>query len=326
MLKLFRAYVALIAMAFFSTVLSPAWAQDFPNKPIHLVVPFGPGGATDIVGRVLAEKMSDILKQPVIVENRSGAGGLVGTTHVMRSEPDGHTLLMATIGFGANPALFGDRLPFDPVKDFTPVSMLVNVPTVLVVHPSVPARSAKELVELAMKEPGTLNFGSAGYGTVNHLAGEMMKFMADIDMVHIPYRSGSASSTAVVAGEISMLFATTPTALPFIASDRLIPLAASGVNPLAQLPDVPLLQETIPGFNVVEWQGVVGPAGIPRPVVDKLNAAIVEALHDPAVTKRLIELGTEVVASSPEELAAHVKSEVDRWNEVSARTGMTAKD
>jgi len=326
MLKLLRAYVALIAMAFFSTVLSPAWAQDFPNKPIHLVVPFGPGGATDIVGRVLAEKMSDILKQPVIVENRSGAGGLVGTTHVMRSEPDGHTLLMATIGFGANPALFGDRLPFDPVKDFTPVSMLVNVPTVLVVHPSVPARSAKELVELAMKEPGTLNFGSAGYGTVNHLAGEMMKFMADIDMVHIPYRSGGASSTAVVAGEISMLFATTPTALPFIASDRLIPLAASGVKPLAQLPDVPLLQETIPGFNVVEWQGVVGPAGIPRPVVDKLNAAIVEALHDPAVTKRLIELGTEVVASSPEELAAHVKSEVDRWNEVSARTGMTAKD
>lgn len=322
MFKSVGARIALTA-AVFAAALSPASAA-FPDKPIHLVVPFGPGGATDIVGRVLADKMSSILGQPIIVENRSGAGGIVGTMQVMRSDPNGYTLLMATIGFGANPALFGDKLPFDPVKDFTHIAHLVNVPTVLVIHPSVPARSPKELVELAKEKPGTLNFGSAGFGTINQLAGEMMKSMADIDMVHIPYGSGGASSMAVVSGEISMLFATTPTVLPFIRSGKLIPLAGSGSNPLAQLPDVPKLSEAIPGFSVVEWQGIVGPAGIPAPIVNKLNKAIIEALKDPTVAKRLQELGTEVVASSPEELKAHVASEVDRWKEVSKRTGMTA--
>jgi len=316
-----------IAIALLAGILPAAYAQaqTFPDKPIHLIVPFGPGGATDIVGRLVAEKMSENLGQVVVVENKSGAGGIIGTTAVMRSAPDGYTLLMTTIGFGANPALLGDKLPFDPVKDFTPISQLVNVPTVLVIHPSVPARSAKELIELAKAKPGTLTFGSANFGTINHLAGELVNSMVGVDMVHVPYRSGGASVAAVVGGQISMLFATTPSSLSFIESGALIPLAVSGSNRLSQLPDVPPLGDTIPGFSVVEWQGIVGPAGMPKPIVDKLHKSIVTALHDPALVKRLNDLGAEVVAGTPEELADHVKSEVVKWKKVAEQTGMAIK-
>ena len=302
-------------------------AQDYPTKPIRLVVPFGPGGATDIVARVLAAKLSTNLGQQVIVENRAGAGGLIGTTFVKTSPPDGYTLLMATIGFGANPALYRHKsLPFDPTRDFTLITQLVVVPTVLVVHPSVPARSARELLELARNKPGDLDFGSAGYGTINHLAGELVKSMTGVKMQHIPYRSGGASVTAVVSGEIEMLFATTPSAISFIRSGQLIPLAASGSKPLALLPDVPPLGDTIPGFSVVEWQGVVGPAGMPRPVVDRLNTEIVAALKDPEIARKLAELGAEPVGGTDKEFEQFLRSEVRKWHGVADRTGMKAED
>jgi len=301
-------------------------AQTWPDRPIRLIVPFGPGGATDIVARVLGAKLSEGLGQQVVVENKSGAGAIIGTSFVKAAPPDGYTLLMATIGFGANPALYRGRdFPFDPVKDFTHISQVVNVPTVLVVHPSVKARSAKELLDLARAKPGTLNFGSAGFGTINHLAGELVQAMTGVKMVHVPYRSGGASVMAVVSGEISMLFATGPTALPYITDKKLIPLAASGARPMALLPDVPPLGRTIPGFSVVEWQGIVGPAGMPAPVVERLNQEIVKALKDPAIVKRLEELGAEPVGSSPQDFSAFVQSEVKRWNEVASQTGMKAE-
>lgn len=318
--------LAAAAVAATAMCLPAAHAADsWPDRPIRLIVPFGPGGATDIVARVLAGKLSESLGQQVIVENKSGAGGIIGTSHVKSAEPDGYTLLMATIGFGANPALYrGREFPFDPVKDFTHVTQLVNVPTVLVVHPSVPARSARELLDLAKAKPGTLNFGSAGFGTINQLAGDMVQAMTGIKMVHVPYRSGGASVLAVVSGEISMLFATVPTVMPFVRDGKLIPLAASGANKLPLLPDIPTLNKTIPGFSVVEWQGIVGPAGIAQPIVDRLNKEIVKALHDPAIVKRLEELGAEPVGSTPQAFADFVQSEVQRWNKVAEQTGMKA--
>ena len=326
-----RQFVAGAAMALLAAAgTGHAQAQEWqPERPIRLVVPFGPGGATDIVGRVVAAKLSTLLGQQVVVDNRSGAGGIVGTMNVREAKPDGYTLLVATIGFGANEALYRDRekkLPFDPVKDFTHITQIVNVPTVLVVHPSVGVKNVKELLDLAKAKPDTLTFGSAGYGTINHLAGELVKATTGLKITHVPYRSGGMSVGAVVSGEISMLFATTPSAIAFIKSGKLIPLATSGANKLELLPDLPPMNATIPGFDVVEWQGIVGPAGMPKNVVDRLHKEITAALKDPAVHKRLGELGAEPVGSTPQQFGAFVKSEVQKWHGVADKTGMKAQD
>ena len=305
-------------------------AQEWqPDHPIRLVVPFGPGGATDIVARVLSAKLSTSLGQQVVVDNKAGAGGIIGTMNVREAKPDGYTLLVSTIGFGANQALYRDRekkLPFDPVKDFTHITQIVNVPTVLVVPPSLGVKSAKELLDLARAKPGILTFGSAGYGTINHLAGELVKATTGLKLTHVPYRSGGASVAAVVSGEISMLFATTPSAISFIKGGNLVPLATSGANRVALVPDVPPMNATIPGFDVVEWQGIVGPAGMPKNVVDRLHKEITAALKDPAVVKRLAELGAEPVGSTPARFDAFVKAEVAKWHGVADKTGMRAED
>lgn len=313
-------------MAASGMVFAQAWQ---PDKPIRLVVPFGPGGATDIIGRVLAQKLTTTLGQQVIVDNRAGAGGIIGTMNVREAKPDGYTLLVATIGFGANQALYRDRekkLPFDPVKDFTHITQIVNVPTVLVVHPSVGAKSTKELLDIAKANPDKITFGSAGYGTINHLAGELVKATTGLKLTHVPYRSGGLSVGAVVSGEISMLFATTPSAIQFIKSNQLIPLSTSGASKVELLPELPPMNATIPGFDVVEWQGIVGPAGMPKNVVDRLHKEIAAALKDPAVVKRLAELGAEPVGSSPQQFEAFVRSEVQKWHGVADKTGMKAAD
>jgi tripartite-type tricarboxylate transporter receptor subunit TctC len=305
-----------------------AQAADWrPERPIRFVVPFGPGGATDIVARVLAVNLTNSLGQAVVVDNRPGAGAVIGTSAVKDAAPDGYTVMMATIGFGANPALYRNRrLPFNPLTDFTYISQVVIVPTILVVPPSLGIRTAQEFIDRARANPGTLTFGSAGYGTVNHLAGELVKALAGVNMIHVPYRSGGQSTTAVVSGEISALFATVPTAAGYIRSGTMVPLATSGARSVAMLPDLPPMNRTIPGFDVVEWQGIVGPAGIPRNIVDTLNARIVAALRDTDLQKRLSDLGAEPFGSTPEEFQAFVAVEVRRWLDVAERTGMQAED
>ena len=307
-----------------------AWAQEWqPDRPIRLVVPFGPGGATDIVARVLSAKLATSLGQQVVVDNKAGAGGIIGTMSVRDSKPDGYTLLVSTIGFGANQALYRDRekkLPFDPVKDFSHITQIVNVPTVLVAPPSLGVKTAKELLDLARAKPGILTFGSAGLGTINHLAGELVKATTGLKITHVPYRSGGASVAAVVGGEISMLFATTPSAIGFIRTGQLVPLATSGSGKVALLPDVPAMGTFIPGFDVVEWQGIVGPAGMPRNVVDRLQKEITAALKDPSIAKRLMELGADPVGSTPQQFEAFVRSEVQKWHGVADKTGMRAEE
>lgn len=304
-----------------------AWASDYPNRVVRLVVPFGPGGATDLVARVLSNRLSTTLGQQVIVENRSGAGGIVGQMNVRESAPDGYSLLMATIGFGANPALYRFRkLPFDPTKDFTPIVKLVDVPTALVVSPKLGVRTAAELIEMARAKPDSLNYGSAGYGTINHLAGELLKAETGIKMVHVPYKSGGASVQAAVTGEISALFATVPSSINFIKGGQLVPIAVSIKDRIALLPDVPPLAETVPGFNVAEWQGIVGPAGMPGDIVAKLNSEVVAALKDPGVAKRLADMGAQPVGSTPAQFDAFIKAEVQRWFKVAEATGMKAEE
>lgn len=316
-----------LAAALAAAALMPSGhAQTFPDRPVKLVVPFGTGGSTDIVARLLAQQLTKQLGQQVIVENKPGASAIIGSTFVMRSPPDGYTLLVTTINFGANPALFREKLPFNPLKDFTMISQMVNVPTVLSVHPSVKARTAAELIAMAKAKPGELNFGSAGFGTINHLAGELLKSTAGLDVVHVPYKSGGDVVKALVGGEINMLFATVPSALPFIKSGHLIPLAASGSKTIEQVPQVPPLGTVVPGFSVNDWQALVGPKDMPKALVERLNKEVVAAFNDPDLRKRLAELGAEPATGTPQELEAHVRSEMAKWLKVSETTGMRASE
>jgi tripartite-type tricarboxylate transporter receptor subunit TctC len=323
--KLHSALAAVALLAFTGGAQAADWK---PDKPIRLVIPFGPGGATDVVSRIIAAKVSETIGQPVVVENRAGGGGLIGMSAVRESRPDGYTLLVTTIGYGANPALYRHKkIPYDPLKDFTLITRTANIPTVLVVPPSLGVKTLQEFIDRAKANPGTLSLGSAGYGTVNHLAGELFKAETGINTIHVPYRSGGLSIAAVVSGEISGLFATTPTALGHIKNHALIPLAMGNNGKLDALPDVEPTAKLVPGFDVPDWQGLLGPAGLPRNIVDALNAQFAAALKAPEVIKRLADLGAmPATPTTPEEFATFVTSEVKKWNSVADRTGMKAEN
>ncbi len=315
-------YFAMLSLLF---TLNPnaLLAADYPDKAIRLIVPYGPGGATDVTSRTIAPRLSEKLGQQVVVDNRPGGAAIVGMTLVAKAPADGYTMLMATIAFAANPALYA-KLPFDSLKDFTPVSLVAIVPTVLAIHPSIPARSVRELIALAKAKPGSLNFASAGNGTINHLAPELLKSMTGTNMVHVPYKSGAAVVTSVISGEVSMAFTTTPTSLEFFKQGKLIPLAVSGAQRLALLPGVPTLGETVTGFDAVEWQGIVVPAGTPKEVINTLHKGIVSTLADPAVKERILAQGSVIVGSTPQEFDAHIRAELAKWLKVAKETGIKA--
>jgi tripartite-type tricarboxylate transporter receptor subunit TctC len=304
-------------------VATVSTAADYPNRVIRLVVPYAAGGATDVTSRTIAPRLSEKLGQQVVVDNRPGGAAIIGMNLVAKSPADGYTLLMATIAFGANPALY-EKLPYDPQKDFAPVSLVTTVPTVLAIHPSIPARSVRELIALAKAKPGALNFASAGNGTINHLAPELLKYMTGTKMVHVPYKGGSFVVTAVMSGEVSMAFATTPTSLEFFKQGRLIPLAVSGTQRVPALPDVPTLAETVKGFDAVEWQGIVAPAGTPKEIISLLHKEIVASLAEPAVRDRILAQGSIIVGSTPQEFDAHIKAEIVKWSKVAKETGIKA--
>jgi tripartite-type tricarboxylate transporter receptor subunit TctC len=288
----------------------------WPERPITMVVPFPPGGPTDLVARVLAKQLTDQLGQTVVVENKGGANGNIGMQYAAAAKPDGYTVLYNTSSIALSPNLYRS-LAFDPVKDFAPVSTTAVIPLVLLVHPSVPAQNAQAFVEYARQHPGKLSYGSAGAGNVTHLGALLLLRSLQIDAVHVPYRGSAPAMTDLVGGQVQLMTNTLNDSLGFIREGKLRALAVTSPERSDQLPDVPTVAETVaPGFGMGAWQGVVAPAGTPAPVVDKLNAEIRRALQSPEMQKQLKAQGAQALGSTPQEYAAYIKSEIQRWGEV----------
>lgn len=303
-------------------VTSFAYAQSYPNKPVRMVVPFPPGGTTDILARAVGQKLSESWGQQVLIDNRPGAGGNIGTDIVAKSAPDGYTLLMGTVGtHSINASLYG-KLPFDPIKDFAPVTLVASVPNVLVVNSTVDAKSVKELIALAKSKPGQLTFASSGNGTSIHLAGELFKTMTGTAMLHIPYKGSAPAITDLLGGQTNMMFDNLPSAMPHIKSGKLRALAVTSVSRSPASPDTPTIAESgIPGYEASSWFGVLAPAGTPKDVIARIHADIVKALNTPEIKERLSGQGAEPVGNTPEQFAQHIKSETIKWAKVVKDSG-----
>ncbi len=299
-----------------------ASAQGWPSKPVKWIVPFAPGGTTDILARTVGDKLSVALGQPVIIENKPGAGGGVGAEFTAKSAPDGYTIMGGTISTHAINASLYNKLPYDPVKDFAAVTLIARVPNMLVVNPSVPAKDVRELIALLKANPGKYTFASSGNGTSQHLSGELFKAMAGVEMQHIPYKGSPPALQDVMGGQVTMTFDNITTAWPLAKEGRLRALAVTTARRSPIAPDVPTLAESgLPGFEVGSWQGVFAPAGTPPDIVRRLNAEIVKIINMPDVREKLVALGAEPVGNSPEEFSALVKSEVVKWSEVVRKSG-----
>jgi tripartite-type tricarboxylate transporter receptor subunit TctC len=297
-------------------------AERYPSRPIRLVVPFTPGGSTDILARLVAQKLTDALGKQVVVDNRGGAGGTIGVDIVAKSPADGYTLVMGHIGtFGVNPTLY-PKLPYDAVRDFQPITLVAMVPNLLSVNPKLPVKSVKELIALAQSKPSGLNYGSGGNGSAAHLATEYFKLLAKVNIVHIPYKGTAPAVTDLIAGNISMMITGVPPQLGQIKAGRLRPLAVASVKRLALFPELPTIAEAgVPGYEATQWYGVLVPAGTPRAIVMKLNAEIVAAIRGKDVRDRLATEAAEPVGNSPEEFHAFIKKEIARWAPVIKASG-----
>lgn len=320
-----KAMIHCFGLVLAGTLALGATAQTYPAKPIKLVVPFPPAGSTDLLARRIGDKMGQSWGQPVIVENRPGAGGVVGSASVAKSAPDGYTLLMGVTGTHAVSVSLYSKLPYDPLRDFATVTEVVSVPLVILVNPSVQAQSLRDLIALAKAKPGTLTFASPGNGTSMHLAGEMFKSMAGVDMVHVPYKGSAAALNDTLGGQVSMMFGDMLVVLPQIRAGKLRALAVTGLRRAAVLPDVPTAIEAgLAGYDVSSWQGVFAPAGTPRDIVTKLNAEIVRILRLPEVRDDLGRQGFEPIGGTPEQFYALIAAEIPKWAKVVKESGAHA--
>ena len=309
-----------IAAALLCTTLS-ANAQTYPDKPIRMVVPFAAGGTSDILARFVAPPLTAALGQTVVVDNRPGAGSNLGSEIVAKAPPDGYTLIMATPALASNQALYG-KLNYDPVGGFAPVTLVAEIPIALVVHPSMPTKSVKELVTLAKAQPGKLNFGSSGNGGIGHLVGEMFKSATGINMVHVPYKGNGPALVDLMSGVLNLTFTDIAGGMPYIKAGKMRPLAIASKRRSAQLPDVPTMMEAgVPGFEATTWFAVFATGGTPQPIITRLNSEIVKSLNTPEMRERLTGLGCEVVGNKPEELAAFLKAETTKWAKVIKDSG-----
>ncbi|CAN5181604.1 tripartite tricarboxylate transporter substrate binding protein [soil metagenome] len=303
---------------------SSAHAQSYPNHPIRVVVPFPPGGGGDVLMRPLGKRLSEILGQPIIIDNKGGANGNIGADFVAKAAPDGYTVLLGNSSLPISATLY-DKLNFDPVKDLTMISLVSNTPSALVVNPALPVRNMAELIALAKARPGKLNFGSAGSGSTPHLSMEQLKYMAGVDMVHVPYKGSGPAVTAVVAGDVDVLVSNIGTVLSLIQAGKLRAIGVTTATRSAALPAVPPIGETVAGYDSRTWYALMGPANLPAPIVARLNAAINEAVRTPEIRDQLIAMGYEPEAGTPEAMTALFRADIVGWGKVVKTSGATAE-
>jgi tripartite-type tricarboxylate transporter receptor subunit TctC len=301
-----------------------AAAQDYPTRPVRLIIPFPPGGSNDVVGRLIAIKLGDRLGKQVVVDNRSGAGGVIGTEVVAKAPPDGYTLLIVSMAHAVNPWLY--KLNYDPIKDFAPVGLLAKGANVLVVHPSLPVRSVADLIALAKKQPGDLQYASAGIGSFQHLGGELFKLMAGVDMLHVPFKGGGPALVDVVGGHTKVMFSSMVQTVPHIHSGKLRALGTGGPQRSPVLPDVPTIAEAgVPAYEAVNWWGMVAPVGTPKAIIDKLNTELEVVQNAPEVQKQFALEGGETVPMKPAVFGAYMVSEMNKWEKVVKQGGIKAE-
>jgi tripartite-type tricarboxylate transporter receptor subunit TctC len=311
----------LLALLVFGTAAGAA-AQTYPNKPIRLVIAQTVGGNADFVARQFGERLAQRFGQQVVADNRPGGGGVIGPETVARAAADGYTLLLAPTSFGINPALHA-KLPYDPMRDFAPISLLASSAAVVVVGPQIAARNIGELVALAKAQPGKLHFGSSGMASSNHLAGELFKFMAGVDTVHVPYKGAPPALVDLVSGRIQFMFASPPSVMSLVRSGKLKAIATTGTKRAAQLPDLPTVAESgVPGYQSTIWQSLLAPARTPAPILKRLHAEVADIARQPEVKERLIVDGSEAIGGTPQELADHISGEIARWTKVIKAIGL----
>jgi tripartite-type tricarboxylate transporter receptor subunit TctC len=323
MKKFIAALIMLPIVAASSFAAGPA--DNFPNKPIHMIVPYPPGGGFDVVARLIGNKLAERLKQTVIIENRAGANGNIGAMAVAKSAPDGYTLMMGGIGPNAiNPSIYNDS-GFDPIKDFAPVMLVATFQNILAVNPALPVKNVKELIAYAKANPGKLSFASAGSGSTQHVSGELFKTMAGINMLHVPYKGSAPALLSTLSNETSMIFNSTPTTLPHVKGGKLRALAVTGSKRSAEAPTVPTVAESgVPKYEVLGWYGVVAPAGTPKDIVNKLNAELVAVTSIPEIRARFQVLGIESASGTPKQFEDYIKTEVVKWAKVVKESGAKA--
>ena len=299
-----------------------AHAQTYPIRPVRWVVPFAPGGPTDIMSRAIGEKLGQRLGQQFVVDNRGGAGGGIGAEIVARAPADGYTIMIGHVGTHAiNLALY-KSVPYDPIRDFTPISLLATLPLALVVHPSVPASNVKDLIALAQRRPGELNFASAGNGGPTHLTSEVLKSMTRVNIVHVPFKGNAQALTELISGRVQMMFSNLLTSMPHVRAGKLRAIAISTAKRSPQAPDLPTVAESgVPGFDVTPWYGVLGPAALPRAITTRLNAEVADIINAPDMRERFVAQGVDLAASTPEQFAALIKAEVPRWRKIVQDSG-----
>ena len=316
---------AAVGAALMACCSCAVFAQAYPVKPIRFIVPFAPGGSTDIVARVLAQKMSESMGQQVLVDNRPGAGGAIGAEIVAKSPPDGYTMITAVTGIMAINQFLYRSLPYNPEKDFAPVTQVGSLPLILVVHPSIPAKTVKELIAFAKARPGQLNYGSSGVGSATHMTTELFKTMAGVDIVHIPYKGSGQVMGDIIGGQLALIFDQIVSSLPHVNAGKLRALAITSAKRFPTLPQLPTVAESgVPGYESISWAGVAVPAGTPKEIVARLNSEIVKIVRAPDIRERFLRDGIEPVGSTPEQFDAHIKSERAKWAKVVKDSGARA--
>lgn len=323
-MSILKRLFTLLVVAFCGAAL-PSLAE-YPDKPVKIIVPYPPAGTTDILARLIAQRLSERMKQPFVIENRPGAGGAIGSVAVAKSPADGYTLLMGTVNsHGINSALF-KTLPYDAVKDFVPITIVGSTPNVLAVHPSVPAKTLAELLALARAKPGSLNFASTSQGGSPHMSGELLKSMTQVDITHIPYKGAGPMLIDLIGGQVQMGFDNLPSSIGHIRSGKIRAIAVTTAKRFPGTPDIPTMAESgVPGYEVSAWFGLLAPAGTPKPVIDALYGNIADILKQPEVVKQLFDLGAEPGGNTPEAYARQIAADVEKWKKVVAATGVKAE-